>query len=217
MDPQISKRSKSGEVLSGRLLDLLNKVSSAKEIVSEIKRNFSEMEISINKAFDKLPNPTKDFDERIRKIEAFVRLSALEYISLHEDIVKFLKLADLEENEKEEVIRISQKMIALYKGRSLLALFANRNNKKRKGIFLLIENKENMMIKRSLARYFLHCSGNLDEIEPYLNKYGERAFGLKENYESFRCRAIGIADAYCHMESMGDKVFFPSPKMEDGH
>ena len=209
VEPELEK------VFSDRLLDLLDKNPSTKDIAGEFKRSFNEMETVTYKTFSEVIDSARGFERR-EKIKAFVNLSALEYISLHEELTENLELADLDENEREEIFQTSQETAAFCEGRSLLALYANRNNEKRKGMSSLDKNTENAALQQSLAKYYLRYSDNLDEIEPRLDKYGEKVFGSKEEYESFNRGVVSLTDAYRHIESMGHKAFFPPPEMDAG-
>ena len=192
---------------------MLDKNPSTKDIAGKIKGSFNEMETATYKAFSESIDSAKG-PERVEKIEAFVDLSALEYISLHEKLTEDLELADLDENEREEIFQISQETAAFCEGRSLLALYANRNNEKKKSMSSLPKNTENAALQQSLAKYYLRHSDNLDEIEPRLDRYGKKAFGSEEDYESFNRGVVSLTDAYRHIESMGYDVFFPPPKMD---
>ena len=201
-------------LISDRFWEMLDKAPSTKKIVGEIKNHFNEMERSTNRAFDDSLDSAKN-PERLGLIKDFAEVKTLEYFSLHEALIEKLDfVSELTEEEKEEIIQESGNTAVLYEGRTLLSFYANRNNEKKKSINSPVRNTENAALQQSLAKYYLRHPDDLENIEQRLDNYGKKVLGSEEEYESLKRGVISLANAYKHLESLGNNVFFPPPEMD---
>ena len=202
------------EFISNRFWEILDKNPLTKEIVGEIKNNFNELVKVDNKVFGDSLDSSKNI-ERLDLIKAFTEKTTLDYFSLNEKFIENLDfVSELNEEDRKEIIQESKNTSILCEGRTLLSFYAKRNLEKKKSIDSSARNTEKAALQQSLAKYYLRHFDDLENIESRLDNYGKKLLDSEEEYESLKRGVVSLANAYKHLESMGNDVFFPPPEMD---
>jgi hypothetical protein len=190
---------------------------SPEKIENEVKKAFNGVGVETAERFGKTLEKARKL-ECIQVVEACVDRMALDYADLHDELVEMSLLAEgsqhITPERMAEVRKETKIALETQRGRTLLLMYTNRrkapDNKTHYG--------ENAALQQALAQVYLSNSNNIDVIGPRLDTFGkklfEKRFGNEEEYERIKKGVISLAEAHMHLESQGNKVFFPPPKID---
>lgn len=195
---------------------------SPEKIKTGVKTAFNEVGIEVMKRVKPTIEKASRF-KRLEIIERCIQETAYYYADLHDELLEISLLAEGSQNiTSEKIIEIREEIkdtLTTYEGRTLLSMYVNRN----KTFDSKTYNTENAALQQFLAKYYIRNSDNMEKIGPRLDTFGkkifEKVFGKSERdedhpYEQIKKGVISLAEATMHLESQGNRVFFPPPRID---